>query len=272
MLKGRSALVTGSVGGLGAAIARELAAQGCNVMLSGFGEAADIERQRAALAGEHGVDVRYHGADLRDVSQIEDMVATTADAFGGVDILVNNAVYRFYSPIEKFPPEQWDQAVAVNMTAPFHMIRLSLPHMRARGWGRIVNLSSIRAIMATANRPDYVTTKTALLGLTRSVAMEVLGTSITCNALLPSSVLTPHSDRGIRKLMEDKGLSRQEAEREYLKGRGPVGRFIDPAHIAQTITFLCSEAGGEISGVAIPLDGGRTAGEGEVLAPPVLPA
>jgi 3-hydroxybutyrate dehydrogenase len=260
MLKGKTALVTGSTRGLGAAVAEALAAQGCNIMLCGFGDAAAIARHRAMLAETHGVRVGYHDADLAALPQVEALFAAAAGLAGGVDILVNNAVIRHFHTIDAFRPEDWDRAVAVNLNAPFHLTRLALPGMRARGWGRIVNISSVLGLAARSGRADYVTTKTALIGLTRATAAETRGAgNITCNAICPGSVLTPNTEIKIAELAKAEGLSPEAARREYLRRRSQPGDFIDPARIADLILFLCRDEARDITGDAIPIDSGRSA-------------
>src|SRR5262245_40742931 len=191
MLKGKTALVTGSTGGIGEAFARAFAAQGCRVMMNGLGEAAAIERLRAGIAKEHGVEVAFHGADVGVPAEIEAMVRETERRFGAVDVLVNNAVVRHYDKVEDFPAEKWDRALAVGLSAAFHTIRLTVRGMKERGWGRIINMSSIHGRMAVPNRVDYVTAKHALIGLTRGVALEIAETGVTITALMPAGVLTP---------------------------------------------------------------------------------
>jgi 3-hydroxybutyrate dehydrogenase len=220
MLKGKCALITGSVGGLGLAAAKRFAAAGCNIVLSGFTEPEKIAQARASLEA-YGVRTLYSSADLRITGNIEQMFRDTAEAFGGVDILVNNAVVRCSAPVEEFPVAAWDEGIAVNLTAAFHTIRLAMPWMKTRGWGRIVNVSSIYGLIGAANRIAYVTTKTALIGMTRAVALETLGENITCNAVCPGSVLTPVHEAAIQKSMTDDRLSRTEAERRFHAGKQP---------------------------------------------------
>ena len=203
MLKGRTALVTGSTGGIGEAFARAFAANGCNVMMNGFGEPDAIEKLRVAIAKEHGVDIAYHGADVGMPDEIEAMVRQAEQRFGQIDIVVNNAVVRHYHTIEDFPVEKWDRAIAVGLSAAFHAIRLTMRGMKARGWGRIINMSSIHGRMAVPNRVDYVTAKHALIGMTRGVALECAQTGVTINALMPGWVLTPHAERQVARLMEE---------------------------------------------------------------------
>ena len=223
MLKGRAALVTGSTRGIGQAIARALAVEGCNVMLNGFGDVGGIEKDRAALAEEHGVDVRYNGADLAMESDVDALTRATEDAFGSVDILVNNAVIRYFHNIDNFNRKDWNHALAVNVTAPFLLTQNVLPSMRQRGWGRIVNFSSVLGLAARSGRADYVMAKTAMLGITRATAAETrLEPNITCNAICPGSVLTPNTEIKIGELAEVTGLNFDEARGEYLRRRGQM--------------------------------------------------
>jgi 3-hydroxybutyrate dehydrogenase len=261
MLEGKAAIVTGSIQGLGYALAGKLAANGCNIMLSGLEDAAVAESQRAALERKYQVRVAYHDADLTRPEEINDLVETTTRLHGSVDILVNNAVYRHRSPVDEFPDDEWDRALAVNVSAPFHLIKRALPHMRRTKWGRIVNIGSIRSYLAVANRIDYVTAKHALIGMTRAIAQEVLKDDITCNAICPGSLRTPHSDQGIRKIMEAKKVSEQDAEAEYLGTREPRGRFNALENVAGLLLFLCGPLSRDINGTAIPVDGGRHGAE-----------
>ena len=255
-MRGKRALVTGSSNGLGLAMAQGLAAAGCDVVLHGLESSVDMHATCADLAQQYGVAISYVQADLSQASGVEAML----DAAGAVDVLINNAVVRHFSPIEDFPLERWEQALAVNLTAAFRAVQLSLPGMRARGWGRIFNMSSAYGSRAIANRIDYVTTKTALLGFTRAVAMETLGQGITCNAVCPGSVLTPNIEGRLTDLMARKQLDRETATREFLLGKQGTGRFVDAAHVADLIVFLCSDSGASITGATLPVDDGWLAG------------
>lgn len=255
MLRGRVALVTGSTTGLGLAVAEALAGAGCNIVLNGLDDPRRAEEARAALAARHGVVALFHGADLADQQQIEALVGAATEAFGGIDILVNNAVVRQFGPIETMAPEGWNQSLAVNLTAPFHLIRLILPGMRARGFGRIVNVSSIYGLIGSVNRADYVTTKTALIGLTRAVALETAESGITCNAICPGTVPTEAITERIRHLAASAGASEGEATRDYLASRQPTRRFIAMDGVAAMVAFLCGPGGQDVTGAALPIDG-----------------
>jgi 3-hydroxybutyrate dehydrogenase len=259
MLKDRCALITGSTQGLGYAMAERLAADGCNIVLNGFGDAPEIERKRRQLEQDHAVRVLHHGADLADPGQIAALVETAQRSLGAVDILINNAVVRYFAPLEKFKPEDWDRALAVNLSAAFHTSRLVLPGMRERNFGRIVNIASIYGLFATVNRVDYVTTKTALIGFTRAVALETAGQNITCNAICPGTVPTPNIEERLTAEMAKSGLSREEAERAFLASRQPSRRFVAPGGVAAMVALLCGPAGADITGAAIPIDGGWSA-------------
>ena len=260
MLKGKTALVTGSTRGLGEATAEALATGGCSVMLSGLGDADEIERKRAALAERHGVAVGYHDADLADATQIEALVAATESTLGPVDILVNNAVIRYFHPADDFPRVEWEHALAVNVTAPFHLIGRTLPGMRERGWGRIVNISSVMGLGGRSGRADYITSKAALIGMTRAIAAETrMAEQITCNAICPGTILTPNTEIKIAELAAEEGLSNDDARREYLRRRNQPTDFIDPARIARFIAHLCHDESFDITGAIIPIDSGRSA-------------
>jgi 3-hydroxybutyrate dehydrogenase len=259
MLKGRSALVTGSTAGLGRAIAERLAGEGCNIVLNGFGEAGEIEAQRRALEADHGVAALHHGADLARPDAIAEMMAAATEAFGGIDILVNNAVVRHFAPVDAFPVERWDAALAVNLSAAFHTIRLAVPGMRARNWGRIVNIASVFGFFAVKDRVDYVTTKTGLIGLTRAVALDVVGDGITCNAICPGAMHTPAIESRLRAIAEAEGVTREQAIAGFLSTRQPSRRFIAPEGVAALVCFLCSPEARDITAAALPVDSGWTA-------------
>lgn len=260
-LSGRKALVTGSAAGLGFEIAAGLARAGCAVVMNGLEPPAAVEPQRAALSAAHGAEVHYCQADLAQEAEVAGLVAAAAARMSGLDILVNNAVVRHFAPIDQFPVARWNEALAVNLSAAFHTIRLALPLMRKAGWGRIVNMSSVYGSVGIAERVDYVTTKTALLGLTRVVALETVGEDITCNAVCPGSVLTPYSDNRVNEMMRSRGIDRVTAEREFLARRQPSGRFVDAANVAALIVFLCGPAGRDITGSTLPMDAGWLAAD-----------
>jgi 3-hydroxybutyrate dehydrogenase len=259
MLKEKSALVTGSLGGIGFATAKALAGFGCNVMLNGFGPEQTIAARVAELQAL-GVRAEYHPADLREPAQIEALVKATTAALGGPDVLVNNAVVRYFGAVEDFAPAHWDEALAVNLSAPFHAIRHVIPGMKARNWGRIVNMASIYSMFATVNRIDYITTKTALVGLTRAVALEVARTGITCNAVCPGTVLTPAIEWRLRNEMQRDGTCFEQAEEQFLSTRQPSRRFVADENVAGLIAFLCGPHAADINGAQLPIDGGWAAG------------
>ena len=256
----RNALITGSVRGLGLAIANALARTGCGVTLNGFDPEGEIATIVSSIEAEHGVRARYAAADLRDPTQISQMVADAESAFGTVDIIVNNAVVRRVAPCESFPVDAWDESIAVNLSAAFHTTRAALPGMKARGWGRIINVSSIYGLRGAVNRVGYVTTKTALIGLTRAVALETVKDGITCNALCPGTTETPVHEETIRAAMTTGGLSRDEAERAFFASKQPSGRFITAHGVASLAAFLCSDQARDITGAVLPVDGAWSAG------------
>ena len=253
MLQDRWALVTGATAGLGFAVAESLAGAGANIVLHDLAEPAAA---RDRLRTQYGVEALSIAADLSQRAAIEAMMADLQGRIGGVDILVNNAVVRHFSPVENFPPEKWDEALAVNLSAPFHLIRLALPGMKARGWGRIINMASIYSTRAVADRIDYVTTKTAVLGVTRAVAMETARTGITCNALCPGTLPTPAIQGKIADIAAREGRAVEEATSDYLASRQPTRRFIAMEAVGAMAVFLCSPAGQDITGATLPIDGG----------------
>jgi 3-hydroxybutyrate dehydrogenase len=258
-MKGKVALITGSTQGLGYAMAQQLAANGCNVVLNGFGNAPDIKNACRELEDRHGVRAIHHGADLADPSQIVDLVSVAEHTFGAIDILINNAVVRHFSPVEQFKPEDWERSLAVNLSSAFHTVRLALPGMRRRDFGRIVNISSVFGLFGTTNRVDYVTTKTALIGFTRAVALEVADRNITCNAVCPGSSPTPAIETRLAAFMAERGLTREQAEAEFMASRQPSKRFVAMDNVAALVAFLCGTGGRDVTGAAIPIDGGWSA-------------
>lgn len=257
-LAGRTALITGSTQGLGLAIARRLAAAGANIVLSGLAEPGSVAMIQRELEA-HGIRTLYSDADLSRPKDIARMVEMALAAFGTVDIVINNAVVRHEAPVETFAEDAWDKGLAVNLSAAFHAIRLTLPAMRKNGWGRIINIGSVFSFAGAANRVAYVTTKTALLGLTRAVALETAGADITVNCICPGTAETPIHAARIDAIAAAEGIARQEAERRFLSTKQPTGRFIGAEGVAGLIAFLCSEEGRDITGAALPIDGGWTA-------------
>ncbi len=253
-LKGKTALITGSTGGIGEAFARAFAAEGCNIVLNGFGEAADIENLRKDIA-KSGTEVVYDTADVGKPADVEKMINAALKRFGAVDILINNAVTRHYAPVEAFPVDKWDLALAVNLSAAFHTIRLALPEMKKRNWGRIINMASIHATKLVKDRIDYMTTKAAIVGMTRAVALECSTTGVTCNAIAPGWVLTPHAERQIARQMAEHKQTREEALKTLVDVRQPSRRPIMPAEVAALGVFLCGDGAANITGASVPIDG-----------------
>lgn len=253
-LKGKTALITGSTGGIGEAFARAFAAEGCNIVLNGFGEAGDIENLRKDIA-KSGTEVVYDAADVGKPADVEKMINAALKRFGAVDILINNAVTRHYAPVEAFPVDKWDLALAVNLSAAFHTIRLALPEMKKRNWGRIINMASIHATKLVKDRIDYMTTKAAIVGMTRAVALECSTTGVTCNAIAPGWVLTPHAERQIARQMAEHKQTREDALKTLVDVRQPSRRPIMPAEVAALGVFLCGDGAANITGASVPIDG-----------------
>jgi len=259
MLNGRTALVTGSTSGIGRGIASALAAHGANVVLNGFGDAAEIESLRAKLAADHGVTVAYDGADLTREDAIEAMMAKAQTAVGAIDILVNNAGIQFVAPIDEFPVAKWNQIIALNLTASFHTIRLVLPAMKARKWGRIVNIASAHALVASPYKSAYVAAKHGVAGLTKTVALEVATCGITMNAICPGYVWTPLVERQIPDTAKARGITEEQVINDVLLHAQPTKKFVQVDEVAALTLYLASDAAASITGAVIPIDGGWTA-------------
>ncbi len=259
MLKGKSALITGSTSGIGLGIAQALAAQGCGIMMNGFGDAAAIERKRAEMAQTHGVAVCYNGADMSVPAEIGSLVADTAARLGGVDILVNCAGIQHTAAVEEFPPEKWDAIIAINLSSSFHTIHHALPYMKAAGWGRIVNIASVHGLVASAQKAAYVTAKHGLVGLTKVVALETAGLGITCNAICPGWTRTELIEPQIAARAQALGVELEEGGRDLLAEKQPSRQFVTIEQLGQVAVFLCSDAASQITGSPIPVDGGWTA-------------
>jgi 3-hydroxybutyrate dehydrogenase len=254
-LQGRVALVTGSTAGLGLSIGAALAQAGCRVMLHGLAPEDDMAPVCEALGRAAGQDILYTRADISGAEGMAALVAACS-VFGHVDVLVNNAVVRHFAPLTEFPMDRWADALAVNVTAPLRLIQLLLPAMREAGWGRIVNMASVYGQRGTAGRVDYVTTKAAILGLTRAVAAETAGDPVTCNAVCPGSVSTPGTEARVAAIMTEQRIDRDAAVRQFLSGKQPSGRFVAAESVAAMVVFLCSAAGADITGAVLPVEGG----------------
>jgi 3-hydroxybutyrate dehydrogenase len=256
VLQGKCALITGSTQGLGLAAAKRFAAAGCNIVMNGLGDQREIASLCSQIEKEHGIRTVFSGANLAHANEIERMMGESLEAFGAIDILVNNAVVRYAASVEQFPVGEWDLAIAVNLSAAFHTIRLALPGMRKRNWGRIINVSSIYGLKGATNRVSYVTSKTALIGMTSAVALETRDQNITCNAVCPGTVETPVHSNTIQQMAATQSITPAEAERRFLASKQPGGRFISAEDVAGMMLFLCGPESRDISGAALPIDGG----------------
>ncbi|KNZ33916.1 MAG: 3-hydroxybutyrate dehydrogenase [Methylibium sp. NZG] len=255
MIKGKTALVTGSTSGIGLGVARCLAAQGANVILNGFGEHEQARAEIAAL----GVKAGYHGADMSVPTQIEAMMAYAVSDFGGVDILVNNAGIQHVAPVEDFPVEKWDAIIAINLSSAFHTTRLAVPAMRKQNWGRIINIASAHGLVASAQKSAYVAAKHGIVGFTKSIALETATTGITVNAICPGWVLTPLVQKQIDARAAKEGISVQQANIGLLAEKQPSLQFTTPQQLGELAVFLCSSAADNVRGQAWAVDGGWTA-------------
>jgi len=259
MLKGKSALVTGSTSGIGLAIARALAAEGANVTINGFGDNAAIEKERTGIEKEFGVKAAYSPADMSKGSEIADMIHTAEKTFGSLDVLVNNAGIQYVSPIEEFPVEKWDQIIAINLSAAFHAVRAAVPGMKARKWGRIISTASAHSLVASPFKVAYVSAKHGLAGLTKTVALEVATFGITCNCISPGYVWTPLVEKQIPDTMKARNMTAEQVKRDVLLAAQPTKEFVTVDEVASLAVYLCSDAAKAITGANLSIDGGWTA-------------
>jgi len=258
-LKGKTALITGSTSGIGLACAQALAAQGAAVMINGFGDAGAIEAERKALAEASGTKAFYSSADMSKPDEIAAMVEACARELGGVDILVNNAGIQHVAPIDEFPPEKWDQIIAINLVSAFHTIRTALPGMKAKGWGRIVNTASAHSLVASPFKSAYVAAKHGIAGLTKTVALEVATQGITVNCISPGYVWTPLVESQIPDTMKARGLTREQVMNDVLLAGQPTKQFVTVDQVAALLLHLCRDESASITGANLSIDGGWTA-------------
>lgn len=259
MLIGKNAIVTGSTSGIGLGIAEALAKAGANVMLNGLEDPDQIEATRAGLARDHGTTVLYSAANMMNRDEIAEMVETAREAFGSVDVLVNNAGIQHVAPIETFPPEKWDAIIAINLSAAFHGMRAVIPDMKERRFGRIINIASAHALVASPFKSAYVAAKHGIAGLTKTVALEVAEHGITVNAIAPGYVLTPLVEAQVSDTAKARGISEEEVKRDVLLAAQPTKQFVTVEQLGELAIFLCGDAAASITGTILPVDGGWTA-------------
>jgi len=259
MLKDRNAIVTGSTSGIGLGIAEALAAQGANLLINGFGDANEIEALRARLASKYGVEVVFSPADMRKPEDIAAMIALADSELGSVDILVNNAGIQHVSPVEDFPVDKWNDIIAINLTSAFHTTRLVVPQLKKKGWGRIINLASAHALVASPFKSAYVAAKHGLAGFTKTVALELAEAGTTVNAICPGYVQTPLVEKQIPDTMAARNMTREQVIRDVLLHAQPTKRFVTTDEIGAMSVFLCSEAAKSITGSILSIDGGWVA-------------
>jgi len=258
-LRNKTALVTGSTSGIGLGIAREFARNGANVILNGFGDADEVERIRAGIESEFGVLARYDGADMSKPETIEAMMEKAIAEFGGIDVVVNNAGIQHVAPIDEFPLAKWDAILAINLSAAFHTTRLALPAMKRKGFGRIINVASAHALVASPFKSAYVAAKHGIAGLTKTIALEVAEHGITANAICPGYVLTPLVEKQIPDTAKARGISEDAVKRDVLLAAQPTKQFVTVEQVSALAVYLASDAAASTTGTVLPIDGGWTA-------------
>ena len=258
-LKGKVALVTGSTSGIGQGIAEALAAEGAAIVLNGFGDPAKIEELRASIEQRFGVKVLYNGADISKGEQIAAMVAETQKSMGSLDILVNNAGIQFTAPVEEFPEAKWDQIIAINMSGVFHGMKAAIPGMKAKGWGRIINIASAHGLVASEHKVAYVAAKHGVVGMTKVAAIELANAGITVNAICPGWVLTPLVEKQLEDRAKEQGTTVEKETHAFVTEKQPMARFSTPAEIGGLAVFLCSDSAQTITGAPLSIDGGWVA-------------
>lgn len=259
MLSGKTALVSGSTSGIGLGIARKLAAQKANIVLNGFGDSSEIETLKNDLSKEFQIKTFYHPADLSNPDEIAKLHKDVVSEFGGIDILVNNAGIQHTSPVENFPADKWDKIIAINLSSAFHLISMSVPHMKKQNWGRIINIASVHGLVASIEKAAYVAAKHGIIGLTKVVALECAEQNITCNAICPGWVLTPLVEKQIQARAGAENLSYEKASEGLLSEKQPSKRFTSIEQLGDLAVFLCSESASNLTGSSIPVDGGWVA-------------
>jgi 3-hydroxybutyrate dehydrogenase len=259
MLKGKTALITGSTSGIGLGIAKRFAAEGANVILNGMGNLGEIEALRAQLERDFHVAVRYDGADMTDPAGIEAMIKKAIGEFGAIDVLVNNAGIQHVAPIDEFPPDKWNAIIAINLVSSFHTIRHALPAMKSRKWGRIINIASAHALVASPFKSAYVAAKHGIAGLTKTVALEVAEVGITVNAICPGYVLTPLVEKQIPDTARTRGITEAQVIKDVLLAAQPTKQFVTIEQVASLAAYLASDDAASINGALLPIDGGWTA-------------
>ena len=259
MLKGKTAVITGSTSGIGLGVARAMAGEGANIVINGFGSVSDIEKERAALEKDFKVKAIYSPADMTKPAEIADMIKTAEQTFGSVDVLVNNAGIQHVAPVEEFPIEKWDMILAINLMSAFHTIRAAVPGMKARKWGRIINTASAHSLVASPFKSAYVTAKHGLTGLTKTVALELATFGITANCISPGYVWTPLVEKQIPDQMKTRNMTEEQVKRDVLLAAQPTKQFVTIEQVASLALYLTSDAAANITGANLSIDGGWTA-------------